>query len=250
MVVFQKLRDTLKDLPVYGIIADVVKDVHAGTVTLVAARTGSGKSMMLPSALADAGDEQVVVLVPRRFLATDAACNVAELSETTLGFEVGFALGQVNDEKSLHVPDTQLLFCTYGYALRSGLINRARTLVLDEVHEGDEHISLARAVLHERKQREPDLRILEMSATVNARRQASFWQDIATTTITAKKRRKNSSYSRISARCTSTSRRMRTNWAAFSRRSARKRCARRRSFPPALRSASRPVKRCGVPRCR
>ena len=117
---FQPLRDTLKDLPVHSIIADVVKDVHVGAVTVVAARTGSGKSMMLPSALADAGLTQVVVLVPRRFLATDAACNVAELSGTTLGQEVGFALGQVNDEKSLHVPDTKLLFCTYGYALRSG----------------------------------------------------------------------------------------------------------------------------------
>ena len=183
MTVFQTLRDTLKDLPVHGIIADVVKDVQSGAVTVVAARTGSGKSMMLPSALADAGSVQVVVLVPRRFLATDAACNVAELAGVTLGQEVGFALGQVNDEKSLHVPDTKLLFCTYGYALRSGLINRASTIVLDEVHEGDEHISLARAVLHERKQREPDLQILEMSATVNAKRQASFWSDIATTTI-------------------------------------------------------------------
>ncbi len=183
MSTFQPLRDTLKDLPVYGIIADVVKDVHSGAVTIVAARTGSGKSMMLPSALADAGDDQVVVLVPRRFLATDAACNVAELSGTTLGHEVGFALGQVNDDVSLHVPDTKLLFCTYGYALRSGLINRAFTVVLDEVHEGDEHISLARAVLHARKKREPELRILEMSATVNAARQASFWNDIATTHI-------------------------------------------------------------------
>lgn len=183
MTVFQPLRDTLKDLPVHGIIADVVKDVLVGAVTVVAARTGSGKSMMLPSALADAGDDQVVVLVPRRFLATDAACNVAELSGTTLGQEVGFALGQVNDEISLHVPDTTLLFCTYGYALRSGLINRAKTIVLDEVHEGDEHISLARAVLHNRKKREADLRILEMSATVNAARQASFWNDIATTHI-------------------------------------------------------------------
>ncbi len=183
MACFETLRATLRDLPVHRIIADVVKDVLFGTVTIVAARTGSGKSMMLPSALADALDDQVVVLVPRRFLATDAACNVAELSGTTLGQQVGFALGQVNDEISLHVPDTKLLFCTYGYALRSGLINRASTIVLDEVHEGDEHISLARAVLHTRKKREAGLRILEMSATVNAARQASFWSDIAPTAI-------------------------------------------------------------------
>ena len=123
MAGFQRLRDRLQALPVFGIIADVIRDVLEGNVTVVAARTGSGKSMMLPSALADATGEQVVVMVPRRFLATDAACNVAELSGATLGHEVGFALGQVNGEKSLHTPATKLLFCTYGYALRSGLIN-------------------------------------------------------------------------------------------------------------------------------
>lgn len=183
MTVFQSLRDTLRALPVFGIIPDVVKDVLDGKVTVVAARTGSGKSMMLPSALADATGERVVVLVPRRFLATDAACNVAELSGTILGNEVGFALGQVNGEKSLHSSSTKLLFCTYGYALRSGLIKTAHTIVLDEVHEGDEHISLARAVLHERKKKDPDLHILEMSATVNAVAQAAYWNDVATTTI-------------------------------------------------------------------
>jgi HrpA-like RNA helicase len=181
--VFQPLRDTLKELPVHAIIADVVRDVLDAKVTIVAARTGSGKSMMLPSAQADATQEQVVVMVPRRFLATDAACNVAELSGTTLGEEVGFALGQVNGERSLHNPDTRLLFCTYGYALRSGLINTSRATVLDEVHEGDQHISLARAVLHQRKQQDPGLRILEMSATVNARAQAAHWDDIAETSI-------------------------------------------------------------------
>jgi len=183
MTAFQKLRDTLQALPVHSIIAAVSRDVLDGKVTIVAARTGSGKSMMLPSALADATDDQVVVLVPRRFLATDAACNVAELSGTTLGDEVGFAIGQVNGEKSLHTPNTKVLYCTYGYALRSGLINTARTIVLDEVHEGDEHISLARAVLYERKKTDHALRILEMSATVNASAQAAHWQGAATTAI-------------------------------------------------------------------
>ena len=59
----------------------------------------------------------------------------------------------------------------------------AHTIVLDEVHEGDEHISLARAVLHQRKKQDPHLRILEMSATVNAHAQAAYWADIATTSI-------------------------------------------------------------------
>jgi len=160
MADFQALRDTLTALPVYGIIDDVVRDVRAGRVTVVAASTGSGKSMLLPSALADAGDEQVVVLVPRRFLATDAAYNVAELSHVPIGDQVGYALGQMDGESSQRSAQTRLLYCTYGYALSSGLINKARMLVLDEVHEADEYISLARAILRERKTRDPHLQLL------------------------------------------------------------------------------------------
>ena len=180
---FLKVREKLADRPVHSIIGQVLDDVCAGKVTIVAARTNSGKTMMLPGALADKTGKQVLVMVPRRLLATDAAMNVAELSETQLGDKVGFALGQVNGEKSLHHPDTKILYCTYGYALRSGLINTADIIVLDEVHEGDEHISLARAVLHERKKKEPSLRILEMSATVNAKAQAAHWNDVAETSI-------------------------------------------------------------------
>lgn len=180
---FDKVRDKLQSLPVFGMINDVVGDVLAGKVTVLAAPTGSGKSMLLPGALADATQDQVLVLVPRRLLAVDAARNVANLSETMLGQEVGFAIGQMNGEKSIRSHNTKVLYATYGYALRSGLINTAKTVVLDEVHEGDEQISLARAVLHRRKKQDPSLRILEMSATVNAQAQAGFWDDIAETKI-------------------------------------------------------------------
>jgi len=180
---FQLLRDKLAALPVHGIIAPVVQDVLNGLVTVVAASTGSGKSMMLPGALADASDHQIVVLAPRRFLAMDAAFNVAELSNIRIGDEVGYALGQMDGESSQRSHVTKLLYCTYGYAISSGLINKARTLVLDEVHEADEQISLARAILRERKTAAPDLRILEMSATVDAPTQARYWRPIAQTSV-------------------------------------------------------------------
>ena len=185
MTDFQLLRDKLAALPVYGVIDPVVRDVLAGKVTVVAASTGSGKSMMLPGALADASDHQIVVLAPRRFLAVDAAFNVAELAGIKIGDKVGYALGQMDGESSLRSHETKLLYCTYGYAISSGLINKAKTIVLDEVHEADEHISLARAILRERKTANPALRILEMSATVDAPAQARYWQDIAKTSTHA-----------------------------------------------------------------
>lgn len=160
-----------------------MRDVVAGLVTVVAASTGSGKSMMLPGALADQSDHQIIVLAPRRFLAMDAAFNVAELAELKIGAEVGYALGQMDGESAQRSHDTRLLYCTYGYAISSGLINKAQTVVLDEVHEADEQISLARAILYQRKSRDPALRLLEMSATVDAQAQARYWQTVAKTAV-------------------------------------------------------------------
>ena len=180
---FSKVREALKALPVAPIAAEVVSSVTAGKVTILAAPTGSGKSMLVPAVLAEATQEQVVVLVPRRFLATDAAANVAQMAGTELGAEVGFAIGEMSGEKSKFSDKTTLLFVTYGYAISSGLINSAKNIVLDEVHEADEHMSLARAILHARKKQEPDLRLLEMSATINAQRQAHYWQSVAETSV-------------------------------------------------------------------
>jgi HrpA-like RNA helicase len=183
MTDFHLLREKLVALPVHTVIEPVVRDVSAGLVTVVAASTGSGKSMMLPGALADASDHQITVLVPRRFLAIDAAFNVAELADIKIGAQVGYALGQMDGESSQRSADTRVLYCTYGYAISSGRINRAKTIVLDEVHEADELISLARAILRERKTNDPDLRILEMSATVDAEAQARYWHPIAQTAV-------------------------------------------------------------------
>jgi len=185
MADFQLLRDKLAALPVHTVIEPVVRDVCAGVVTVVAASTGSGKSMMLPGALADMSDHQIAVLVPRRFLAIDAAFNVAELANVKIGEKVGYALGQMDGESSQRSHETRVLYCTYGYAISSGLINKAATVVLDEVHEADEHISLARAILRKRKAANAALRILEMSATVDADAQARYWADIAPTSVHA-----------------------------------------------------------------
>ncbi len=183
MTIFSKVRETLNALPVATIADDVVKSVMAGNVTITAAPTGSGKSMLLPAMLAEATEEQVVVLVPRRFLATDAAKNVAEMAECAVGSDVGFAVGKMTGEHSQFSEKTKLLFVTYGYAISSGLINTAKNIALDEVHEAAEDISLARAILHERKKNDPSLRLLEMSATIDAKRQAGYWSDVAKTHI-------------------------------------------------------------------
>lgn len=180
---FAKAAEALKDLPVAEVVGDVVRSVQEGKVGILTAETGSGKTLLANSMLADAVDEQVVVLVPRRFLAINAAEAIAELAGVELGKEVGFAIGQQAGDKSQFSPDTKLLFATYGYALSSGLIDSAKVIVADEVHEAGIDTSLARALIHKRMERDPSLRVVEMSATLDAKKQAGYWEDIAETAI-------------------------------------------------------------------
>lgn len=176
---FAKVAEKLHELPVNAVASDVVQSVQDGKVSILTAETGSGKTLLANAMLADASDEQVLVLVPRRFLAINAAESVAELGELEMGKEVGFAVGRQAGDKSQFGPETKLLFATYGYALSSGLLETAKTVVCDEVHEAGVDTSLARAMLHKRMQHDPDLRVVEMSATLNAEKQAAYWQDIA-----------------------------------------------------------------------
>lgn len=176
---FNKLLSTLRNLPVAGIATDVASSVLGGTVTVVASATGSGKTLTLPPSLAYASDHPVVVLVPRRFLAVNAAETVAELANVELGTEVGYAVGAQSGEKSVRSADTKVLYCTYGYAIASDLILTAGTIVFDEVHEASLDMSICRALVYRRLQNGEKVNVLEMSATINAQAQAAYWGKIA-----------------------------------------------------------------------
>ena len=181
---FHTLFETLSALPVHGIAAEVTTRVLAGTVSVVASATGSGKTLLLPANLAMETEKVVYVLVPRRFLAVNAAETVAELSGTTVGQEVGFAIGAQSGEDSQRSMNTRVLYCTYGYALASGIINTAENLVFDEIHEASLDMSICRALVHRRLASGERVNVLEMSATIDAERQAAYWRSVSKVDVT------------------------------------------------------------------
>lgn len=180
---FENLFKTLSGLPVAKIADDVTLSVLSGVVTTLSSATGSGKTLYQTANLADVLDTQVVVLVPRRFLAVNAAETVAELSGCEIGKEVGYAIGSQAGDKSCWGPNTKLVFATNGYALASGLVLRASALVLDEVHETSMDLSIIRALLHRRIASGESIHLLEMSATMDTERQAAYWSGVAKTKI-------------------------------------------------------------------
>jgi len=188
---FGRLYERLSELPVAAAAGDIAESVLKPQVTVLSAETGSGKTLYATSKLADLWrDKQeegehktVLALVPRRFLAMNAAKTIAELSGTRLGGPVGYAIGRKPGDESCFSDETRLLFTTYGYALQSKLLDKASIVVLDEVHEQDKDIGLARALLHDRLQWKENVKVMEMSATLNAARQAAYWEDVAPTKV-------------------------------------------------------------------
>ncbi len=160
-------------LPIYDLETRILDAVRREGRLIVQAPTGSGKSTQLPQMLLAGGvlgdRGEVVVLQPRRLATRLLARRVAEEMGVTLGSVVGY---QIRLESRVSAA-TRIRFVTEGVLLRQmsadPQLRGVSALVFDEFHErhlyGD--ISLARALQIQRSHR-PDLRIVVMSATLDA----------------------------------------------------------------------------------
>lgn len=159
-------------LPIYEIENDLVASLRASKRLVLQAPTGSGKSTQVPQMLLKhglLGDGQCVILQPRRLAARLLASRVASELGVQLGREVGY---QVRFESCVS-DATRIKFETEGILLRQLIadptLKGISAVIFDEFHErhlyGD--ITLARA-LDIQEQSRPDLRLIVMSATLNA----------------------------------------------------------------------------------
>jgi ATP-dependent helicase HrpB len=168
----------VQPLPIDARIPEIVAAVRAGNVVLVA-EPGAGKTTRVPRALLDAGFAQggeIVVLEPRRLPTRMAARRVAEELGEAPGGRVGF---QVRFEEVASAR-TKLRFVTEGILARrlvsDPILRDVSVVVLDELHERHLHADVALALLRrlQRSGRRPDLRLVAMSATLDAERVAGF----------------------------------------------------------------------------
>jgi ATP-dependent helicase HrpB len=142
--------------------------LKAGSNLIVEAAPGAGKTTRIPPALL-AAFPQILVLEPRRIAARMAARRVAmELNERpgeTVGYQVRF--------EETAGPNTRLRYLTEGVLTRRLVsdpeLRGVSVVILDEFHERHLETDLALAMLRRlQKTRRPDLRIVVMSATLDA----------------------------------------------------------------------------------
>ncbi|MEC3916398.1 ATP-dependent helicase HrpB [Nocardia sp. CDC160] len=165
-----KLPD-LPDLPVRAALDDIaVTLADRGTAVLIAP-PGTGKTTLVPLALAAATTGRVVVAEPRRLAARAAAARMASLLGERVGETVGYA---VRGDRKVG-PGTRIEVVTSGLLVRrlqnDPELSGVDVVVLDECHERHLDADLLLALLLDaRAGLRPDLRVLATSATVAAER--------------------------------------------------------------------------------
>jgi ATP-dependent helicase HrpB len=141
---------------------------------VIEAAPGAGKTTRVPPALLALGGD-VLVLEPRRLAARMAARRVAQEMHERVGETVGY---QVRFEE-ISGPKTRLRFLTEGVLTRRMMsdpeLKGVGTVILDEFHERHLETDLALALVRRlQTTRRPELRIVVMSATLDAGPVARF----------------------------------------------------------------------------
>jgi ATP-dependent helicase HrpB len=169
---------SLSPLPIDAILPELTNALRGSSAVVLRAPTGSGKTTRVPPALLDsglAGVGNLVMLEPRRVAARAAARRIAFERGTSVGGEVGY---QVRFDQRIG-QNTRIRIVTDGVLLRmlqdDSFLEQTSVVLFDEFHERGLNVDLALAMVRRVQQTvRPDLKIVVMSATLNAEPIAAF----------------------------------------------------------------------------
>ncbi|KAK9461539.1 P-loop containing nucleoside triphosphate hydrolase protein [Lipomyces oligophaga] len=181
----QKYFDILKkrrDLPVFQQREEFLRLYHSTQILVFVGETGSGKTTQIPQYvlyddLPQLSGKQVACTQPRRVAAMSVAKRVADELDVSLGEEVGYSI-RFEDNTS---PKTILKYMTDGMLLREAMndpdLKRYSCIMLDEAHERTLATDILMGLLKEIALRRSDLKIIIMSATLDAQKFQKYFHD-------------------------------------------------------------------------
>jgi ATP-dependent helicase HrpB len=159
-------------LPIDSAIDGIRDALQRSRAVVIVAAPGAGKTTRVAPALLDAG--RAILLQPRRTAARAIAQRIAFEQGWTVGREVGW---QIRLERNF-TASTQLFVATEGVLTArlqdDPLLSQFSTVILDEFHERSLHADLSIALSMQAMRARDDLRLVVMSATIDAHRVAAF----------------------------------------------------------------------------
>lgn len=161
----------MKQLPIDGILPQLLKSIKDNPALVIQAPPGAGKTTKIPLTLLQVipPDRKIIMLEPRRLAATNAARWMA----VQLGEEVGNTVGYtIRFERKVSAA-TRIEVVTEGILTRrlqtDPQLTGVELVIFDEFHERNLHSDLALALCRDAQLGlRPDLKLVVMSATLDA----------------------------------------------------------------------------------
>ncbi|KAG6715156.1 hypothetical protein I3842_05G237000 [Carya illinoinensis] len=171
----RKMLEFRQSLPAYKEKDALLTAISQNQVIIVSGETGCGKTTQIPQFILESEIESIrgaacsiICTQPRRI----SAMSVSERVATEMGQKLGESVGYKVRLEGMKGRDTHLLFCTTGILLRRLLVDRnlkgVTHVIVDEIHERGMNEDFLLIVLKELLPRRPELRLILMSATLDA----------------------------------------------------------------------------------
>lgn len=179
---YMSILKTRRNLPVHAQRDEFLEMYHNSQILVFVGETGSGKTTQIPQfvlfdELPHLNGKIVACTQPRRVAAMSVARRVADEMDVDLGDEVGYSIRfeDVTSQKTI------LKYMTDGMLLREAMndntLQRYSTIILDEAHERTLATDILMGLLKEVAGRRPDLKIIIMSATLDAQKFQTYFNN-------------------------------------------------------------------------
>ncbi|KAF1985745.1 P-loop containing nucleoside triphosphate hydrolase protein [Aulographum hederae CBS 113979] len=191
---YQNMLPSRLNLPIFQFRDTALSIIDKHQITILCGETGCGKSTQLPAyilehELSRGKPCKIYCTEPRRISAISLAQRVSEELGESRG-DLGTArslIGYAIRLESQTAPQTRLVYATVGIVLRmlesaKGLDDISH-LIIDEVHERSIDTDFLLIILRPLLDRRPDLKVILMSATVDAQRFSKYLNDAPIITV-------------------------------------------------------------------
>ena len=171
-----------KELPIHQQRKEFLEIFQKTQIMVLVGETGSGKTTQVPQFvlyddMPHLVGKQVACTQPRRVAAMSVAARVADEMDVKLGEEVGYNIRFENMTSN----KTILKYMTDGMLLREAMedheLSKYSCIILDEAHERTLATDILMGLLKQLSIRRPDLKIIIMSATLDAEKFQNYFHN-------------------------------------------------------------------------
>ena len=184
---YQSMQAHRATLPAASFKREFLDVLSRHQVIVVSGETGCGKTTQIPQFILEdqmargkGGHCSVVCTQPRRISAIGVAERVAAERGERVGDVVGYQI-RLESRMSQH---TRIEFCTMGIFLRrlvsDPLLKEVSHIIVDEVHERETLSDFSLVILRDLLSQRPELKVVLMSATLNAGLFSSYFHGCPT----------------------------------------------------------------------